>query len=205
MSFDPMAGVLDDHDRNVQWPPPFRAESWEVREVEHAQAVAFIEELHYAQGAPNTSVARHGLFRIGGAEIQGVALWLPPTRNAAASVNPANPGGVLSLSRFCLRDDVPRNGESFLLGRAMRRLDRRRWPTLLTYADSRHGHVGTIYRATNWEYLGEVAGADNWVDGEGVQRGRKRGGKNLTAREMRDLGFVRLPALPKHKFVHHAT
>lgn len=182
-----------------------RARDWFVRSVSQIEAVEFIETNHYALGAPNTSVARHGLFDVATEALRGVALWLPPTRRAAESVHPENPAGVLALSRFCLHDDVPTNGESFLLGRSMRALDRRRWPVLLTYADARQGHVGTIYKATNWTYLGEVAGSDAWVDEHGVQRGRKRGGRNLSADEMRDLGFKRLPPSIKHKFVHRST
>jgi hypothetical protein len=109
---------------------------------------------------------------------------------------------VLSLSRLWVDDEVPANGESFLLGASMAMIDRRRWPVLLTYADTAQGHTGAIYRATNWRCLGETAAADTWVDAEGVQRGRKRGGRMLLAAEMRALGFVRVPAAPKIRFVH---
>jgi hypothetical protein len=180
-----------------------RRHEWDVRPCTQSEAVDLIERVHYAGGAPNTSVARHALIRRDNPDkIRGVALWLPPTRAAAVTVSD-DPRRVLALSRFVLDDDVPRNGESFLLGRSMRRLDRSTWSTLLTYADTRHGHTGTIYRATGWEYVGLVPGArDAWVDAAGVQRGKKRGGRNLTADEMRALGFRRLPASPKHKYVH---
>jgi hypothetical protein len=182
-----------------------RAEWAAVPVREHADVVAFIERSHYAGGAPNTSVARHGLVRRDSPnELRGVALWLPPTKNAAASVDPEW-RGVLALSRFVLDDDVPANGESFFLARSMRLLDRSTWPTLLTYADTRQGHTGVIYRATNWEYVGLVPGSDAWVDSIGVQRGRKRGGRNLSVVEMHELGFTRLAPSPKHKFVQRAA
>lgn len=172
-----------------------RASEWTVGHCQHRQAVEFIEEQHYAGGAPNTSVARHALFHADDPmTVHGVALWLPPTRRAAASVCPDAPRGVLALSRLCVARHVPTNGASFLLGRSMRLLDRRLWHTLLTYADTRQGHTGAIYRATNWSYLGVVPGSDAWVDANGVQRGRKRGGRNIPADEMRRLGAqVRAP------------
>jgi hypothetical protein len=181
--------------------PKLRKAEWIVTHAEHPEAVAFIERTHYAGGAPNTAVARHALRPRGSSEIKGVALWLPPTKPAAVSVAGESWRGVLALSRLCVADDVPKNGASFLLGASMAMLDRDRWPVLLTYADTALGHTGGIYKATNWRCLGEVPGADNWIDSAGIRRGRKRGGRNYSAMEMRELGYTRLPSRPKIKFV----
>jgi hypothetical protein len=183
-----------------------RAREWEVVPVSHHREVAaFLKELHYSGGAANTSIARHGLYRRDDPlRMYGVAVWMPPTRRAAESVAPGCPNGVLALSRLCVAPEVPTNGASFLLGRSMRMLDRKRWPVLLTYADTREGHTGAIYRATNWTHVGLVPGSDSWVGPDGVQRGRKRGGRNYSADDMRAAGFRRLPSMPKHKFVHVA-
>lgn len=186
-----------------------RKGEWTVAPVSQAETVEVIEALHYAQGAPNTSVARHGLFRadspLGGmfGELLGVAMWLPPTPTAARSVAGQDWRGVLSLTRLVIAPDVPTNGASFLLGASMRLLDRERWPWLLTYADSSHGHTGAIYRATNWTYLGPWDAGDTWEGPDGEQRGRKRGKRNLSVAEMTELGFTKRPAAVKHKFVHH--
>lgn len=161
-------------------------QEWRVGPVSHRDAIAFITEEHYALGAPNTAVVRTALYPMVNDRIRGIALWLPPTRNAALSVNQVNPGGVLALSRLCVASDVPANGASFLLGRSMRTIDRERWPILLTYADTAYGHTGAIYLATNWTRLGEVPGADAWALPTGERRGRKRGDRNLTAAEMRE-------------------
>jgi hypothetical protein len=186
----------------VPEPAGLARSDWAVRACTQAEAVEFIEAVHYAGGAPNTSVARHALVAVDApGRIRGVALWLPPTRNAALSVDRENPSGVLALSRLCIDEDVPKNGASFLLGRSMRALDAR-WATLLTYADTRHGHTGAIYRATNWQYVGLMPGSDAWRAPDGSQRGRKRGRRNITVAELIDAGYTRLPASPKHKFVY---
>lgn len=182
-----------------------RRADYRVAACTHADAVELIARIHYAQGAPNTAVARHGLYAVGDDKLQGIALWLPPTRNAALSIAPDNPRGVLALSRLCVADGLPTNAASYLLAASMRAIDRRTWPTLLTYADTREGHTGAIYRATNWTCLGEVPGWDAWQHTEtGERRGRKRAGRNLSAEEMRAAGFVRLPRMPKIKFIHRA-
>jgi hypothetical protein len=180
-----------------------RRADWRVAACSQVDAVEFITRTHYALGAPNTSVARHALYERDSEKLRGVALWLPPTKVAAASVAGDDWRGVLSLSRLCIDDEVPRNGASYLLGASMRMLDRSRWPTLLTYADTREGHTGAIYRATNWRCVGEVPGTDTWQHAEtGERRGRKRAGWNYTAEQMRDLGYVHLQRVPKIKYVH---
>ena len=184
-----------------------KAADWLVLPIpHHAEAVAFMCEHHYARGAPNTSTYRHGLYRAAdwpmATEPWGVALWIPPTRAAAETVAGEDWGGVLALSRFAIHPDVPPNGASFLLGRSMKMIDRERWPWLLTYADTGEGHTGAIYRATGWDCRGSVAAGDTWVDEAGVMRGRKRGGRTMTAIEMTQAGLTRRPNLPKIKFVH---
>lgn len=180
-----------------------RRHDWRIRSVTQAEAVEFISRTHYAMGAPNTSVARHGLCALDDDKLCGVTLWLPPTKAAAVSVNPDNWQGVLALSRLCIAPGMPTNSASFLLGASMRLIDRSKWPTLLTYADTREGHTGAIYRATNWTCLGEVRGSDAWAHAlTGERRGRKRGGRNRSVEEMAEAGFVRLPTVPKIKFIH---
>lgn len=180
-----------------------RRGQWIVEDVSQQSAVEMVERLHYAQGAPNTSVARHGLFRADRITPDGVAMWLPPTPTAARSVAGNEWRGVLALTRLVIDPDVPKNGASFLLGASMQLLDRDRWPWLLTYADSSHGHTGAIYRATNWTYLGPWPAGDTWQGPDGEQRGRKRGKRNLSVAEMTELGFTKRPQAVKHKYVHH--
>jgi len=172
----------------------------------HNEVRDMVREWHYSKSVPNTSTYRHGLYRSEDYPLVGVcfgaALWIPPTRTAAESVAGEGWKGVLCLSRLVVAPEVPPNGASFLLGRSMKLIDRKRWPVLLTYADTAHGHTGAIYKATNWTELGETPAGDVWVDKQGRQCGRKRGGTTLTRAEMLERGYEQLPSLPKIKFVH---
>lgn len=184
-----------------------QADEWYIAPVLQSRAAHAIEKWHYAQGCPNTSVARHGLFREDDpsrSQLQGVAMWLPPTPRAARSVHRDEWRGVLALTRLVVAPGVPTNGASFLLGASMRALNRDRWPWLLTYADTGHGHTGAIYKATNWLCVGTVPAGDTWIGPGGEQRGRKRGDKNYTYAEMRSMGFELRPTAYKIKFVHHS-
>lgn len=172
----------------------------------HFEAETLIRAFHYSRSCPNTSTFRHGLYRRPDgflAAPYGAALWIPPTRSAAESIaGPDDWQGVLSLSRLVVVPEVPTNGASFLLGRSMRLVDRRRFPVLVTYADTNQGHTGAIYKATNWRCDGEVAAGDVWETPGGQLVGRKRGRFTYTVADMLAQGCVRRPARPKIRFVH---
>lgn len=177
--------------------------NWEVRPIpEHGKVLTFLERWHYAKGGPNTSTERHGLYRLGGAKLFGVTLWLPPTKVAAQSVAGDDWRSVLCLSRLAVHPVVPQNGASFLLGKSMKLVDRSKWKCFLTYADTYHGHTGAIYRATNWDFVGETKAGDVWVDENGKQAGRKRGKFSYTPSEMIEMGYRKLPHAKKLKFVY---
>jgi hypothetical protein len=181
------------------------SEGWSVQTIELWEARHLIGLWHYSKSSPNTATYRHGLIGPDWAHY-GAAVWIPPTRAAAEKVAGTDWEGVLCLSRLVVAPEVPTNGASFLLGRSMRLIDRDRWPVLLTYADTRLGHTGAIYKATNWESHGPVPAGDVWVHSvTGEQRGRKRGPKTLTAEQMRELGYDRMPSLPKIRYVHRVA
>lgn len=187
-----------------------RRVDWIVRSIpDHGDAVNAIRLWHYAKGAPNTSTYRHGLYRRADGDIlaplRGVALWIPPTRSCGEAIAGDDWRRVLTLSRFVLEPGLPTNAASFLLAASRRFIDRDKWPHLLTYADTAEGHTGGIYRADNWICDGPVPAGDTWIDPNGRQVGRKRGGRTLTAADLRALGCIRKPAQPKIRFRHEAA
>ena len=183
--------------------PALVRSEWEVRSISQSDAVSAIRAWHYSMSAPNTSVYRFGMFRAGlFTECEGVALWLPPTKAAGVSIAGDDWRGVLSLSRLACSPGAPKNAASYLLGAAMARIDRKRWPVLVTYADTNQGHTGAIYRATNWTCDGAVPAGDVWQMPDGSLCGRKRGGRNLSVAELRSMGATRRPSSPKIRFRH---
>lgn len=166
------------------------------------EALDLVRRNHYAGGASKQAVALHGLFDRSAPEVcKGVAWWLPPTRSSALSVSPQNPNGVLSLSRLALEPDVPKNGATFLLSRSRRLLDRDRWPHLVTYADTWQGHLGGIYRADNWVYVGETSPYRVYTR-DGKSLSSRRGQRTLNHDQMLAEGAVCEGRFSKHKFVH---
>ena len=163
-----------------------------------------MREHHYARGASNTSVHAHGLVRRSDGVLVGAALWMPPTKIAAQSVaGERDWRGVLALSRLAVAEGEPSNSTSLFLGASMRLVAQDpRWHTLVTYADTRHGHTGAIYRATNWTYVGERPGSAAWADPATGRQVAIKATRTRSPSEMRAAGYVRLEPSTKHKFVY---
>lgn len=182
-----------------------RSVEYEVRCVKDrlGEAKSFVSEFHYSKGCSHTAVYAHGLFRKGEDVMLGVALWLPPTKPAAQSVNRDQWRRVLSLSRLCIHPSLGTNAASFLMGRSIRLVrEIGEWVSLVTYADEFMNHTGNIYRATNWTYVGKMRGSVRWEDSAGKQVS-VLATKSRTVAQMEGLGYRRVGVFDKHKFVMH--
>jgi len=179
-----------------------RRRDWIVADVDQDTADRLVRFEHYARGASNTAIYLHGLYPRGWhwyAQSVGVAWWLPPTKVAAQSWAGDDWQGVLSLSRLVIEPGVPKNACSFLLAKSARLIDRARWHTLVTYADSWRGHTGAIYRAAGWEYCGETEPSRVYTL-NGRMVARKAGPRTRTHIEMLALGAVCVGSFSKSRF-----
>ena len=179
-----------------------RKSEWEVRPVDLVVAYDLVHAYHYAKSASNTAVYLHGLFRHDDwMRCMGVAWWLPPTKAAAIATFNGDWRRVLSLSRLAIAPEVPTNGASFLIGESIKMIRAAgAWDCLVTYADGWRGHTGSIYRATNWEYMGLESLEPTWVSSGGCLVARKAGPKTRTRSEMEALGHTCIGKFAKHKF-----
>lgn len=182
-----------------------RKSEWCVKDVAPKEAREFIARHHYAKGSSLTRVYSHGLYRKEDSEtLWGVALWLPPTRVAAESVNKEVWQKVLSLSRLACLPEAPKNAASFLLARSVDMIRRDgRFVSLVTYADERMGHTGAIYRAANWTYVGRMKGSPAWIDPATGKQVARKSTRSRSDAEMRALGYENIGTFGKHKFVLH--
>jgi len=181
--------------------PYLQKSEWEVRTIDLVVAQELVRRLHYSRGGSNTATYRHGLFHRGCDTCVGVAWWIPPTKSAAKATYPVNWKGVLSLSRFVLEPECPKNSASFLLAASRKLIDRDKWPCLVTYADDWQGHTGKIYLADNWQYKGKTTAEVTYqIDGRMVSR--KAGPKTRTKAEMEAIGAKMVGKFGKHKFIH---
>ena len=76
----------------------------------------------------------------------------PPSQHLCIGVcGRENQERVYELNRLWVSDEVPKNGESFLIANTMCLLDRE---IVVSFADTSQGHLGVVYQASNFIYTG---------------------------------------------------
>lgn len=176
------------------------AEEYYVGAAPLKEGQRLVEQHHYARGGSNTCVYMHGLYYWTG-RLVGVAWWLPPTRVACESVNKDNWRKVIALTRLVVAPGVPKNACSFMLSRSVKLIKKdRRFTDLVTYADESQGHLGTIYRATNWNYVGKTGPYPRWVDPKTGRQVASQATKTRTKAQMLALGYELDGKFFKHKY-----
>jgi hypothetical protein len=110
--------------------PKRRADHDGIELSDDATAKGFVREHHYSGSYP-AARWRFGLFRRG--VLQGVAVFSHPCNDRVlTSVFPSLATDSVELGRFVLLDEVPGNGESWMLGRCFHLPRRRPWKRTCT-------------------------------------------------------------------------
>lgn len=183
-----------------------RRSEWYVADMDFNTAQRMIREMHYAKGGSNTYVYCHGLFKHGDPTPHGVSWWLPPTRVAAESVNREKWKQVLSLTRLVVAPGIPKNAATFMLAKSVKMIKQdARFVSLVTYADESQGHLGRIYRAANWVYVGRTGPYPRWIDPSSGRQVAPKATKNRTKAQMEELGYIKQGSYYKHKYILHLT
>lgn len=133
---------------------------------------AFIERWHYS-GTCRSMQQKHVFKLISKKtdELIGVAIFGKPMGKSYNGTN------TIELRRLCLIDDTPKNSESFFIAGALRYLQKHTsYAQVVSFADPNHGHVGTIYRASNFVYDG--------LEKSGNPRIVQHGDKQIHLRQM---------------------
>lgn len=155
-------------------------EAYTIRPVSYAEAMKLVVDRHYLRRKAPCSAA-FGLFH--GADIKGVICYGTPSsaplrRGIAGDENASN---VIELTRLWVCDSVPRNGESYLIGRTLKLCGKE---IVVSFAEIQQGHLGIVYQATNWIYTGLSAKRTNWTI-EGVDKHCQTLADKYTSAEIR--------------------
>jgi hypothetical protein len=144
-----------------------------VEEIPRKSLVSFIEKHHYSHNVNGVqSLYHYGLYREGNFGLPtmiGAMMYAHPSMPAtAAKYNPINPDKCLELRRLVCIDDTPKNTESYFIGKTFKLLKQTTdMEVVVSFADQHQGHTGVIYKASNFDYLGETSkGRILMVDGK---------------------------------------
>ena len=122
-----------------------------IKEIVPSLAKTFVISWHYSHSMPASKVC-FGLYR--GEDLIGVAVYGDPAMRHQATCYACD----IELRRLCIIDDTPKNAESRFIGLTLKALRKKGFKAVLSLADPEHGHQGAIYRASNFECLGEERG-----------------------------------------------
>lgn len=129
----------------------------QVERVSPSHVRPLMEQHHYLHSMPAAARRCYGVYLDG--VLQGGVVFTSGARHGYRLLAATTPQEVATLARLWLSDELPSNSESRVLGIVLRDLRRTTiWKLLLSYADPAAGHVGTIYQATGWTYLGRTQG-----------------------------------------------
>jgi len=181
-----------------------------VKEITVKEARAYISYFHYAKTMPDST--KHvfaGYFneRLAGIICYGMGCGM---NQYTAIIPNIQKGQYLELTRLWSPDGMPKNTESKLIGESMKLLPKE-VKLLVSFSDSQQSHVGTIYQATNWYYLGMNNGGKMIADSEGKkahsrllgmykQRHPDTYGKMTNTELMKELGYHYVEGGKKHRY-----
>ncbi len=175
-------------------------DAYTIQPISYACAMEVIIREHYLHRRAPCSFA-FGLFLQ--EDLKGVICYGTPSSSGLRKglAGPDNISNVIELTRLWVSDDVPRNGESFLIGNTVRLVDKE---FIVSFAEIQQGHLGIVYQATNWHYTGLSAKRTNWhIEGD-TRHSQSIGDQYRTSAALREKfgdAFSLVPRPRKHRYV----
>jgi hypothetical protein len=172
-----------------------------------ALAFSFLNEHHYA-GFGRSAVSVYSASVSG--EPVAFAKFARPVRQTIAASVAASDSSVFELDRFCIRPDCHlKNLASRFLSRSVRLFaeDHPEVKKIVSFSDPSEGHVGTIYRASNWKEVGKTSHSYFYLLPSGIKMNKKTLFNKSRSSGMDErsyaesIGAVRVSTPPKTKFV----
>jgi len=148
-------------------------EGYEVHAISAKEATDVVVKNHYLHRRGPASYC-YGLFDAQGSLVGVITYGTPASPSLCKGVaGPDEKDYVVELTRLWIADITPKNAESFLIGNSLKLLPPEK-NIIVSFAEIRAGHVGTVYQATNWLYTGLSDRHVEWqVDGvESSKHGR---------------------------------
>jgi len=143
-----------------------------IKELDFKITKAFIIKNHYSHTISSSVKASIGFYYHN--ELVTAIVYGHPIGINVGTWLQVPEGSYAELIRVFSIDSLPKNTESYCLARSFEFLKKNKpeLKYLISYADPTHGHVGYIYQATNWKYVGKQRGMDRifTIDGKSVHR-----------------------------------
>ena len=134
-----------------------------IKQVEARDVRRFISTYHYSHLMPDGS--KECFIGYYGDRVAGVVVYGIGVTNQSFPENiPLK--DCRELIRLWSPDGMPKNTESYLISKTLKMLPKN-VSCVVSYSDPEQGHLGKIYQATNFIYLGQSKRHKMLVDGQG--------------------------------------
>lgn len=175
-----------------------------VKPIPNRIARKIIIDNHYSKRFP-ASIICFGIFkeeRLLGVCCYGTGNSQWHKRLVKGTVN----GEYFELTRLWVDDELGKNTESRFISLTLRLIKKNlphvKW--VISFSDLNQGHEGSIYRATNFLYIG-LGGFDSEVYNEAT--GIKINNRTLSSlkfgvKEQKEMGFKKIPSKGKNKYIY---
>lgn len=179
-----------------------------TRDYWNQQIIKFLDSYHYAKaGRPSNYIY---LIKEND-QIIGIVKFASPVRQGiAASINYQNQE-ILELDRFCIHIDYHKpNFASWMMAKSIRLLkkDKPELKCLVSFADPNAGHLGGIYRASNWQEIGRTSVSYFYKDEHDNEINKRKVYKQACLMKITENEYVKIHHLikvklpPKIKFIY---
>ena len=122
-----------------------------------SEIVKFVETHHYSKNMNGLHIS-YCFKLMDGDTMIGAMVYGSLGMVGVAEKYTNNPSKILELKRLVCIDDTPKNTESYFIGWTLRWLQRNTdLEMIISYADKTFGHEGVVYKATNFECMGETS------------------------------------------------
>jgi len=140
----------------------------EVKIIRSDIAKDFLAKYHYLPRFRKNTKACFGVYYTG--KLISVVIFAQPSYNTAINRHGLAASAVVELSRFVISDSYhTKNLASWALSRCIRllRTRYREIALIISFADPHFGHIGTIYKASNWIFDGNTKPSYYYKDSYG--------------------------------------
>lgn len=185
------------------WKPSYDIKNYKVKRINCETAKEYICKNHYSHGCHNAPYPCYALYD--NEYMIGCLMFATPcSENVRASIfGEEYKDNVIELHRLHILDLTPRNTESWFISRCVKLLleDRPQTWAIISFSDTTEGHVGTIYKASNFMFLGTTSKATFFMDEDGRLHHPRQNGVNITLEEAEQRKWIPVKRESKNRYL----
>lgn len=144
-----------------------------IKQISNTEAKKFMKKYHYTKSCPKATISLAFYYKD---KICTMIVYGQPSNyNLAKSIwEGGNEQECLELLRLFSFDWCPKNIESYCISQSIKYLKQYypQYKVLVSYADASVGHIGYIYQASNWLYVGKSS-PEPEIFIDGIRRHRR--------------------------------